>query len=196
MKPPTNAFREALRATTSGACTVLLSTGLSCVFAVAIESSAHRLQYKFFPHWYDGKVKYALGLPHLQYQTLDSETIQAAAVTDNPAKSVVATTTTSTTNTTNTITSTSDAASHNLWESVDFQTPLHLLQNEGDEMDNFSTTDIQNDIPIWKKQELMLDSDSSTQSKFQSYSDKIQEKVQLISPERVSKILLTTAMTG
>lgn len=73
MRPPTNAFREALKVTASGACTVLLSTTLSCGLAIVIETSAHKLQYKLFPHWYDGKVKYAMGLPHLQHQKLDSE---------------------------------------------------------------------------------------------------------------------------
>lgn len=175
MKPPTNAFREALRATTSGACTVLLSTGLSCVFAVAIESSAHRLQYKFFPHWYDGKVKYALGLPHLQYQKLDSENFQTV-VNDDSAKSITCNT---------------SSDSHDGWETLDSHPSLHLHEEE---IHLFSSTNISNDTPLWKH-DILLDSDS-TQSKFQSYSGKIQEKVQLISPERVSKILLTTAMTG
>ena len=68
-----NAFREALKVTASGAATVLLSTVASCAFAIVIETGAHRLQYKLFPHWYDGKVKYAMGLPHLQHQQLAIE---------------------------------------------------------------------------------------------------------------------------
>mmetsp|Transcript_3080 Transcript_3080/g.5747 ORF Transcript_3080/g.5747 Transcript_3080/m.5747 type:complete len:184 (+) Transcript_3080:273-824(+) len=183
MKPPTNAFREALRATASGACTVLLSTGISCIFAVAIETSAHRLQYKFFPHWYDGKVKYALGLPHLQYQKLDSENIQTlnndGSIRDKAKGSTY---------------------SDDVLETLDLYTPLHL-QDDETTTSAFTSTSIQvkeDDIPMWKQDIVMKDSDFATQStKFQSYySDKLQEKAQWISPERVSKILLTTAMTG
>jgi hypothetical protein len=58
---------DALKVTAQGSTVVLLSTTLSCVLAVVIESSAHKLQYKLFPHWYKD-VKYAMGLPHLQYQ--------------------------------------------------------------------------------------------------------------------------------
>jgi len=58
---------------------------------------------------------------------------------------------------------------------------------------------VEQNVPLWKEDEVMLASDKS-QSKFQTYSEKIQEKAQekaqLLSSERVSKILLTTAMTG
>ena len=86
MSPSTTAFREALKATATGSMTVLLSTVASCGFAVAIETGAHRLQYHLFPHWYDGKVKYAMGLPHLQYQQLDSE-VKVQAQAEEKAKS-------------------------------------------------------------------------------------------------------------
>lgn len=51
MRPPTNTFREVLKVTASGTCTVLLSTAFSCVLAAGVETAAHRIQYKFFPHW-------------------------------------------------------------------------------------------------------------------------------------------------
>ena len=58
---------------------------------------------------------------------------------------------------------------------------------------------VEQNVPLCKEDEVMLASENS-HSKFQTYSEKIQEKshekAQLLSSERVSKILLTTAMTG
>ena len=154
MRPPINAFREALKATASGTATVLLSTVTSCAFAIVIETGAHRLQYKLFPHWYDGKVKYAMGLPHLQYQKLESEMDTNLRNTVNePAKE--------------------KQKDPITVEAISFQ------QNEASSM--------------WKD-EVQL-ADDKSQSKFQSYQEQIEEKAQM-SAERVSKILLTTAMTG
>jgi hypothetical protein len=167
MRPPTQAFREALKVTASGACTVLLSTGLSCIVAVAIERSAHQLQYKLFPHWYDGKVKYALGLPHLQHQRLDSDINKEEQQVSSIAL-------------------------------VAIRTPKVLLGRQ-DEQEQYSKrlevfSAIEEIDPI-RDEEILLASDNS-QHRRQSYSEKIEEKAQLLSSERVSKILLTAAMTG
>jgi|EP00979_Chaetoceros_neogracilis_P005173 hypothetical protein len=172
MRPPTQAFREALKVTASGACTVLLSTGLSCIVAVAIERSAHQLQYKLFPHWYDGKVKYALGLPHLQHQRLDSEINKEEQNKEEQQVSSIAL--------------------------VAIRTPKVLLDGQDEQqqysqrMEVFSA--IEENDPI-SDEEILLASDNS-QHRRQSYSEKIEEKAQLLSSERVSKILLTAAMTG
>eukprot|EP00979_Chaetoceros_neogracilis_P004343 scaffold768_cov138-Chaetoceros_neogracile.AAC.1 len=142
MRPPTQAFREALKVTASGACTVLLSTGLSCIVAVAIERSAHQLQ-------------------------LDSEINKEEQQVSSIA--LVAT-----------------------------STPKVLLDRQGEQqqysqrLEVFSITE--EDDPI-RDEEILLASDNS-QHRRQSYSEKIEEKAQLLSSERVSKILLTAAMTG
>jgi len=69
-------------------------------------------------------------------------------------------------------------------------TPVVIVNSKG--------AGVEQNVPLWKE-EVMLASDKS-QSKFQTYSEKIQEKAQekaqLISSERVSKMILTTAMTG
>lgn len=65
---PSKAAIDALRVTVYGAGTVLASTVASCAIAVVIERSAHRTLYRFFPHLY-ADVKYANGLPHLQYRS-------------------------------------------------------------------------------------------------------------------------------
>ena len=68
-------FLNAFKVTVSGAGTVLLSTVTSCAFAVVIESAAHRVQYRFFPHWYKD-VQCAIGLPNLlndQWHQKDQE---------------------------------------------------------------------------------------------------------------------------
>ena len=166
MSPSTTAFREALKATATGSMTVLLSTVASCGFAVAIETGAHRLQYHLFPHWYDGKVKYAMGLPHLQYQQLDSEVkvqVQAQAEAEEKATS----------------------------DSIDTtkQTQKTLLEEY---VEAFSLEEKKE--PMWKE-EIILEIDNS-QTNFQIYQEKLEEKVQLLQQDRLSKILLTTAMTG
>ena len=60
-----SAMRAALRASATGAAVTLLSTVVSCTIAVAIERSANRTMYRFFPHWYTD-VQSASGLPNLQ----------------------------------------------------------------------------------------------------------------------------------
>lgn len=164
MSPSTTAFREALKATATGSMTVLLSTVASCGFAVAIETGAHRLQYHLFPHWYDGKVKYAMGLPHLQYQQLDSE-VQAQAETQAEEKATI--------------------------DSIDTtkETQKTLLEEY---VEVFSLEEKKE--PMWKE-EIILEKDHS-QTNFEIYQEKLEEKVQLLQQDRLSKILLTTAMTG
>lgn len=64
IRPPNTTFHNALKVlgiTASGGATVLLSTIASCYLAVVVEKTAHRVQYHFFPHWYDN-VDFALGL--------------------------------------------------------------------------------------------------------------------------------------
>ena len=146
---PSNAFREAIKVTARGAATVLASTVTSCALAVVIETGAHRLQYKLFPHWYDGKVKYAMGLPHLQYQLLDSEV-------PSPIESAK--------------------------QELEFGQHLEMF------------TSAENDASVWRAEDKLEQEESH--SVFQNYQEKLQDKAQLMNPERVSKILLTTAMTG
>jgi len=131
MIPPSNAFRQALKVTASGAATVLLSTVTSCAFAVVIESSANRLQYKLFPHWYDN-VKYATGLPHLQYQQ-----------------------------------------------------PLTSMGSESNEVTAANMKGEPEVFSLIEKEEVQLASDNS-QTRFQNYQDKLQEKAQFLSPERAT----------
>jgi len=61
------AIKTALRATASGAAVTLISTAFSCSLALAVESTAHKTLYAFFPHWYKD-VQYAYGLPHLEQE--------------------------------------------------------------------------------------------------------------------------------
>ena len=149
-----NAFREALKVTASGAATVLLSTVASCAFAIVIETGAHRLQYKLFPHWYDGKVKYAMGLPHLQHQQL--------AIEQN------------------------NSSKPNLIEKGKDE------QKYGQHLEAFSLKENEGSV---RKDDVRLAEDKS-QSKFQNYQEKLEEKAQLLNADRSSKILLTTAMIG
>lgn len=148
MRPPVQAFREALKVTATGTVTVLLSTVTSCAFAIVIETGAHRLQYKLFPHWYDGKVKHAMGLPHLEHQQLYDEN-EKMSNTNMPVESY-----------------------RNHLKTCNLQ-----LKN----------TTVCND------EEAALAEDSS-QSKFQNYEEK--KHIDILSPDSMSKILLTTAMTG
>lgn len=69
---PSKAAIDALKVTVYGAGTVLASTVASCAIAVVIERSAHRTLYRFFPHLY-ADVKYANGLPHLQYRSREGD---------------------------------------------------------------------------------------------------------------------------
>jgi len=72
MMKANKAMIDALKVTAYGAGTVLVSTVASCAIAVVIERSAHRTLYRFFPHLY-ADVKYANGLPHLQYKNQSME---------------------------------------------------------------------------------------------------------------------------
>jgi len=69
---PNKAIKDALKVTVSGAGTVLLSTVTSCALAVAIERAANRTLFQIFPHWYDN-VEYANGLPHLRFHRSTAE---------------------------------------------------------------------------------------------------------------------------
>ena len=60
-------IRSTARTIATGTVFTMASTGVSCVMAVAIEGAANKAMYRFFPHWYKD-VKYATGLPHLQYE--------------------------------------------------------------------------------------------------------------------------------
>lgn len=60
-------LRSATRMVASATMMTMASTGLSCVLAITIEGAANKVIYHFFPHWYKD-VKYATGLPHLQYE--------------------------------------------------------------------------------------------------------------------------------
>mmetsp|Transcript_26432 Transcript_26432/g.78184 ORF Transcript_26432/g.78184 Transcript_26432/m.78184 type:complete len:161 (-) Transcript_26432:161-643(-) len=55
----------AAKAISTGAATALVATTVSCGMAIAIEGTANRIVYRFFPHWYRD-VQYAYGLPDLQ----------------------------------------------------------------------------------------------------------------------------------
>mmetsp|Transcript_29044 Transcript_29044/g.44321 ORF Transcript_29044/g.44321 Transcript_29044/m.44321 type:complete len:150 (-) Transcript_29044:180-629(-) len=145
-------LREMLKVTATGAATVLATTVTSCTLAIAIEATAHRMQYKMFPHWYND-VKYATGLPHLAERQIiinkNTNTGEKTEVKD------------------------------------EFTTAEVILYKEEDVTTSLSEL------------EKKLASDDS-QTHFQSYQEKLQEKSEMLnlSPERVSKILLTTAMTG
>ena len=85
VKPPSHMLMNAMKVSVKGAGTVLLSTVTSCAFAVVIESAAHRIQYRFFPHWYKD-VKYAMGLPNLlndQWHQDQMQRSQDGAKTDS-----------------------------------------------------------------------------------------------------------------
>lgn len=143
-----------LKVTATGAATVLATTVTSCTLAIAIEATAHRIQYKMFPHWYDD-VKYATGLPQLAERQIiikNASTGEKTEVKDDFTSS-----------------STSEVI---FYKEEDITSSLSELEKK-------------------------LASDDS-QTHFQSYQEKLQEKSGMlnISPERVSKILLTTAMTG
>ena len=98
-----------------------------------------------------------MGLPHLQYQKLDSELQQ-----DEIRMSA-------------------------------FTTLIKVNgQEEYSSFEKFSTNDSRVSLV---KEEKRLSEDHS-QSIFANYKEKMQEKVMLLSPERASKILCTTAMCG
>lgn len=101
-----------------------------------------------------------MGLPHLQYQKLDSELQQ-----DEIRMSA-------------------------------FTTSIKLNgQEEYSSFEKFSTNDSDSRVLLLKEEEKRL-SENPSQRMFENYKEKMQEKVMLLSPERASKILCTTAMCG
>ncbi len=147
-----NPLREALKVTATGAATVLTSTVVSCGLAIAIETTAHRIQYRLFPHWYD-EVEHAMGLPSLQ---------QRRALT---------------------------AQTYLTNEETGIKEEVKVGIQSGETF--ISSSEEDTFLSELKK----LASDNS-QTHFQAYQEKIQEKRMMLDPERASKILLTTAMCG
>lgn len=47
-------LRSVAKAAVSGAAITVGSATVSCVFAIYIERTAHRVLFTYFPHWYDG----------------------------------------------------------------------------------------------------------------------------------------------
>lgn len=166
---------DALKVTAQGSTVVLLSTTLSCVLAVVIESSAHKLQYKLFPHWYKD-VKYAMGLPHLQYQSNEDF---------------------------NTVSSTHHVKEANQQGEWNWSTSDEVMRPNERGVHN----EDDNNSMIWKdtseKHNISLKEYNHPKNNvfqentiFDTYHKKLQNsRSDLFNPERVSKMVHTTAMT-
>lgn len=86
VKPPNHLLKNAFQISkviASGGATVFVSTLASCYFAIVIENTAHKIQYRFFPHWYtDADIAVRLGLENgsnriNQNQTKEEDDAQA-----------------------------------------------------------------------------------------------------------------------
>lgn len=157
---------NALKVTVQGSTVVLLSTTLSCVLAVVIESSAHKLQYKLFPHWYKD-VKYAMGLPHLQYQ--HNQDFKTASSTEH-AKDV-------------------DQKGEWNWSTTD--EVMSSTTTWKDTSDNYSLSLNERTDKIQPAKDAYREN-----TIFDTYQKKLQNsRSDLFNPERVSRMVHTTAMT-
>lgn len=169
---------DALKVTAQGSTVVLLSTTLSCVLAVVIESSAHKLQYKLFPHWYKD-VTYAMGLPHLQYQNKqDNKTASSTEdVKDANQQDAWNWSTTDRAMLSNTKeVHFKDSSSSMTWKNTSDNDSLSLEER---------TDKIQPTKDVFRESTI-----------FDTYQKKLQNsRSDLFNPERVSKMVHTTAMT-
>lgn len=168
-------FINAIKVTAQGSTVVLLSTGLSCVLAVVIESSAHKLQYKLFPHWYKD-VKYALGLPHLQYRDDQSQHFE------DEEENV--TTTQWRWSTTGAILNPPKEKYFDDERMAGYR-PMGHESVKMIEQGKYEDVEIKQEVPILHENKL-----------FESYHTRLPtSRADLFSPERVSKMVHTTAMT-
>lgn len=161
-------FLNAFKVTVSGAGTVLVSTVTSCAFAVVIESAAHRIQYRFFPHWYKD-VKHAIGLPNLlndqwhqqdQQQCLENEDIEEDNLTTQSEDEIIS------------------------WDGSERKIEISDHTRIG--IINLEDKSFYDDF--------REDPSNASRTQFQMYQDKLQDKKDFIEINR--DLVLSCAMTG